>query len=247
MYIKAKEIYFYSAGLSRLETAGGVHLIGYSRYLAIEFWYQFDNIFLKGPVPKKVNDAYSIVFKEGFNHWLNLWRKNRHLGTYPKGFIDEISPLNNDKILILANMQSEIMDLYFDGDTELERRAFEDFGQGVLFDDKHWRGNDNVHKMDFSGPDGLPPIGYHRWHTFIQAIVFAGGDPDRWLTINRYVGLAWAIQSELKPGDNIPNNAELHSDRLNELRISWLKLSFEELNVAFEKYPFPDSPVVLNS
>ena len=74
------------------------------------------------------------------------------------------------------------MDLYFDGNDELERRAFEDFGQGVLFDARHGRRDgDNVHKMDVSGPNN-PPIGYHRWHIFIQATVFAGGDCDRWLS-----------------------------------------------------------------
>jgi hypothetical protein len=234
-------IYFQSVCLHRLKASGGVYLISYSRDLAIEFWNHFDNTFLKGPVPKKVTDAYDVLFKDGFDHWLDLWRKNRRLGTYPKGFIDEISSLNKDKILILANTQLEIMDLYFDGDSELERRAFEDFGQGVLFDNKHWRGNDSVHKMDFGGPNQTPPRGYHRWHTFIQAIIFAGGDSDRWLMINRHVGLAWAIQSELTPNDNVPNNPELHSDRLDQLRVSWLKRSFEELNVAFEKYP-----VVLN-
>src|SRR6185312_16229397 len=147
-------------------------------------------------------------------------------GTYPKSFIDEISPLNKEKILVLADTQLEIMDLYFDGDLELERRAFEDFGQGVLFDDKHWRGGDNIHKMDSGDVNASPPIGYHRWHTFIQAIVYAGGNSDIWLNINRLVGLAWAIQSELKPPDGIPNNPELRSDRLNDLRTSWLKLSF---------------------
>jgi hypothetical protein len=225
---------------------GGAYPIEYSRDLAIEFWNQFDNIFLKEPIPKKVIDAYSVLFKEGFNHWLDLWRKSTRLGTYPKSFIDEISPLNKEKILVLADTQLEIMDLYFDGDLELERRAFEDFGQGVLFDDKHWRGGDNIHKMDSGDVNASPPIGYHRWHTFIQAIVYAGGNSDIWLNINRLVGLAWAIQSELKPPDGIPNNPELRSDRLNDLRTSWLKLSFEELNTAFEKYPFPDSPVLLD-
>jgi hypothetical protein len=218
--------------------------MNYSRDLAIEFWNQFDNTFMKSNIPKKVLDAYNVVFNDGFDHWVNRWREHRRLGTYPKAFISEISPIG-DKVLFLANMQLTVMDLYFDGDTELERRAFEDFGQGVLFDSKHWRGGDHIHKMDVVGPDKNPPRGYHRWHIFIQCIVFAGGDSSRWLDIDRFLGLAWAIQSEMEPTDNNPNNPEITSDRLAELRTLWLSRGFAELDNAFERYPLPDSPVLL--
>jgi hypothetical protein len=217
----------------------------YSLDLAIEFWNQFDNTFMKTNVPKKVVDAYNIVFEGGFDRWVNRWREHRRLGTYPHGFIQEISSIG-DKILFLANMQLTVMDLYFDRNSELERRAFEDFGQGILFDSKHSRGgSDHIHKMDIVGPERNPPRGYRRWHVFIQCIVFAGGDSSRWLDIDRYVGLAWAIQSEMKPEDDNPNNPEISSDRLAELRTLWLARDFTELDTAFERYPLPDSPVVL--
>ena len=48
-----------------------------------------------------------------------------------------------------------------------------------------------------SNGDDIEPY-LHLENAFIQAIVYAGGNSDRWLNINRYVGLAWAIQSELK-------------------------------------------------
>ena len=144
---------------------------------------------MKAAIPKKVLEAYNIVFKDGFDHWVKRWRQHRRLGTYPQGFIGEISSIR-DKILFLANMQVAIMDLYFDGDSKLERRAFEDFGQGVLFDSKHWRDrSDHIHKMDIVGPDKNHPRGYHRWHVFIQAAALLGADSNRWLNdeSNTYV------------------------------------------------------------
>lgn len=52
-------------------------------------------------------------------------------------------------------------------------------------------------------------MGYHRWHAFIRAAVLLGVDKNIWLQIDRYVGLAWAIQSEAKIIQDSPNNPSL--------------------------------------
>jgi len=49
----------------------------------------------------------------------------------------------------------------------------------------------------------------------------------------------------MEPKDDNPNNPEITSDRLAELRTLWLSRGFAELDNAFERYPLPDYPVLL--
>lgn len=51
----------------------------------------------------------------------------------------------------------------FGNDIESQQKAFEDFGQGILFDDRSLRPlNNRVHVMD----EGQ--FGFYRWHTLHQ-------------------------------------------------------------------------------
>jgi hypothetical protein len=72
-----------------------------------------------------------------------------------------------------------------------------------------------------SGPDN-PPIGYHRWHAIVRATIMVGIDAQRWTEIDRYVALAWAIQSEAKP-----------------VRDTWLRRDLDELDAALDSFPYP--------
>ncbi len=140
-----------------------------------------------------------------------------------------------EPLFFLANRQIEIIGNSFHDDTRLLQSAFENFGQGILYNPN--RPGDSIHKMDdLRGP----PVGYHRWHAFIRAAVLLGVDKNIWLQIDRYVGLAWAIQSEAKIIQDSPNNPSLEKMRLEELRSFWLQLSFDDLDVAFDSYPFPN-------
>ena len=70
------------------------------------------------------------------------------------------------------------------------------------------------------------------------------GDAAYWLQINRYVGLAWAIQSiagpkEDVPGGGNPKNPRLEDTILKSQRERWFDLTFDELDVAFDSEPFP--------
>jgi hypothetical protein len=74
------------------------------------------------------------------------------------------------------------------------------------------------------------------------------GSKDRWLQIDRYVGLAWVIQCKQIPKDSDPStdedpkNPKMDLDVLDRLEVTWLRKSFEELDKAFESYvaiPFP--------
>jgi hypothetical protein len=88
------------------------------------------------------------------------------------------------------------------------------------------------------GPDD-PPVSYHRWHATIRAAVMVGADAERWLQIDRNVGLAWAIQSEARPIQDAPGNRGLPPARLEELRSTWQAFSFDELDRAFDSFPYP--------
>ena len=175
--------------------------------------------------------------------------RHRLAGSYPAGYINDLKNLK-EPIKFLSDKQIQIIDKYFDGDDDVERRSFEDFGKGVLYDDKpdHKRLlMDKIHKMDSGWP--TPPVGYHRWHAFIRATTLLNEGPlDRWLQLDRHVALAWVIQSVQIPRDsdattgNNPSNPEIDPQRLDYLRSVWLDRSFEELDSAFDCYMPFDNP-----
>jgi hypothetical protein len=202
----------------------------------MDFWFDFDNAFNPafGQVTDAILDAYDVT--EAPFGITSSWRRHRSDGTYPDGFREEMEP-KRDSLLLLADEQLAILDRHFHGDAEAERSAFEEFGQGVHFDDRRPAG-DKVHKMDTGGPTD-PPTGYHNWHAFTRAAVLVGADADRWLTMDRNVGLAWAIQSVARPADDAPDNPPLDEARLQSLRTAWLPLDADGLDEAFDSFPFP--------
>jgi hypothetical protein len=202
-----------------------------------EFWFEFDNFFNPGfPfVTQEVSDASFAIFATGHDPWTS-WTEHRAAHTYPDGFRDHMMEVQ-EPLLFLSAHQVAILDRHFAGDPDAERTAFEQFGQGVLFDDRRPVG-DKLHKMDINGGT---PVGYHVWHPFIRASVLVGADADRWLQVNRNVGLAWAIQSEARPVQDAPDNPGLPPARLEELRFAWLDLSVDQLDAEFDSFPFPAS------
>ena len=74
-------------------------------------------------------------------------------------------------------------------DDVLIQKAFEYFGQGVLFDDfsdvetnqPRRPSDDRVHMMDSIH------FGYPRWHVFCRSASFIGLDQDIWLKIDRLI------------------------------------------------------------
>jgi hypothetical protein len=74
---------------------------------------------------------------------------------------------NRDALMQLASQQLAIFDRHFAGDAAAEQTAFEDFAQGLNFNDRRPVG-DKVHKMDTGGPD-VPPRAYHVGHVSLVA------------------------------------------------------------------------------
>jgi hypothetical protein len=205
------------------------------------FWFEFDNVFNPrfGHVPIDVKAAYAALDPEGLfgiDYPYQRWRTNRDKGTYPDGFRTEMTHIR-DPLIVLSAKQAELLDRAFTSDADAERTAFEHFGQGVLFNNDRPPGQ-KIHHMDNGGPDD-PPHGYYTWHGIIRAAVMVGADPDRWLRIDRNVGLAWAIHAEARAVIDSPNNPGLSAARLAELRSTWQAFSFDELDVAFDSEDWP--------
>jgi hypothetical protein len=202
----------------------------------IDFWTEFDNTFHWNLTPE-TSDLFVKIFNDKFTNHTNFdvvynsWSDHRSIGDYPQGFMEQFTSVKAE-ISTLSDMQLGIIDKYFLNDLNGLQKSFEDFGSGVLYDPN--RPNDPIHKMDdFTGP----PIGYHRWHTFIRIFTLLTEVPSKktiWLNIDRFVGLAWALQSTKSSSDsNIPQ------EKMNELRTKWLELDFDKLDKEFDSYPYP--------
>ena len=112
-----------------------------------------------------------------------------------------------------------------DNDWSNVQAAFEDFGQGQLFDNDPRRDDGNrIHMMD--GQLGTQLVGYHRWHAAIRVIQpLEIGDNEWWENLNRLLGLAWAIQSFARPRQQDMPNPALADGDLQDLRTAWLALT----------------------
>jgi len=128
------------------------------------------------------------------------------------------------------------------------KAAFIEFGTGLLTDERRNTPKyffNVIHSMD--GSKDNPPVGYHRWHGVIRAYTLVNGISDgQWLTVDRCMALAWAIQSELKPlgitnnGEN-PNKKNIDPSKLQELESKYLGMTFDQLDDAFDHAPYPTS------
>lgn len=209
---------------------------GYSREKGRDFWYDFDDQTLWGRTPE-VSDAIRNAY---LDHGLtsdsvaDLLRASFSRPDHPQPFIDQVV-VGTDGFLALANIQLSIVDAHLT-DSDAVRSAFEDFGQGVLFDDRTPRPpSRHVHMMDGT-PDTW--VGWQRWHGFMRAASLLGADANRWLHLNRALGLAWAIQTEADPEIDNPDNPGLPDERLDLLRTAWMSLTIEQLDWAFATHRF---------
>jgi hypothetical protein len=152
-------------------------------------------------------------------------------------YIDEVKQDMErvNSIIFLVQKQLDIINETLGDDIENQQRAFEDFGQGILFDDRSPRPLSNrVHMMD----EGQ--FGFYSWHTFVRTAALLNHESERLLNVDRHNGLACAIDSKQHPrqstnNGNNPNNPEIDPEMLDKLRSFWLHLNFEELDAEFDK------------
>jgi hypothetical protein len=200
--------------------------------VASDFWFTYDDHFLFNP-PPQVLAAYAAL--GDIDAPLTQFTQTRATGTFPADFRTAVEPLRAG-LTTLSTEQLSIIDQFYPNDNAALQTAFEHFGCGDLFDDRRPPGN-KVHMMDSSGPAN-PPIGYHRWHAIIRAMTELGIDADRWNAIDRFVALAWAIHAETQPTQDA-DNPPVGDERLAALRTNWLNRTPDELDDAFDAFPFP--------
>lgn len=180
-----------------------------------KFWYDFDKA-------TKYDTAFmDRVRLAGAGVIQTVFANTRAQQNYPADFRAFVTPLR-DHWLVMAEAQTSIIRSTFHDDWADVQRAFEDFGQGVLYDPDPERGqsNDMIHTMDVQGLD--PPVGYHRWHASIRAIqLLQIGDSQWWDRLASLLVLTWAIQSEARPRQQTQPNPGLSAQRLSALRSAW--------------------------
>lgn len=209
----------------------------YTKSQALDFWYDYDQRFLFAP-PPEVPQLYQTIYGPD-NFSFDVMVDRVRDASNEQDLANKLTG-RETAILRLAELQVELMDLHFPDSEDLQK-AFEDFGHGVLFDNKRDPSTSQprrqtgrlVHMMDDT-PDRC--VGYHRWHAFIRAAIAVGADRDIWLKVNRLVTLAWSIYSELDPVPDSHSNPKLRANRVKKLRDAWLKADTATLNAAFITY-----------
>jgi hypothetical protein len=205
--------------------------MAYTRDKGRDFWFDFDNQTLFQRTPE-VTDALNRAY---FAHGLNFdsvmsgLRLSFAAADHPTQFVALVK-VGQQGFVDLAQIQIGIMLMHLEDAASIQS-AFEDFGQGVLFDNRPGRPlGRRIHMMDGT-PDTW--VGYHRWHAFARAAILLGADANLWLHIDRCIALAWAIQTEANPTVDRPDNPGLPADRLQALRNAWMSLPVEKLDWAF--------------
>ncbi len=206
----------------------------YTLDLSKDFWNEFDPALAHKP-----NDDVrtKVGGMGGRNHFVNLWRAHRQAGSFPEGFRAEAAA-QRAHIENVSKLQLDLFDAYFEGDRAAERRSLEDFGQGVIYDDRREAGY-RVPMMRISEDIGRTPVEYFRWHGFARAAIEADVEAERWTHLDRAMTLAWKIQHEAKPEADNPNNPGLDEERLVELRTLYMGMDPEQLDDVWEAYPWP--------
>lgn len=199
----------------------------------MDFWNDFDNTF-HFRISPSIDKYYDAIFPPSptiphdFDRPIRQWLYHRRNQSYPDGFKKEIVSIKPE-LIGLANEQMRFFNDALHRDSDLIQKAFEDFGQGILYDDRRAL---KLHKMDGDPPALL--VGYFRWHVFIQALLLLSEFDKLWYQIDQYVGLAWAIQLIAPIKEQDPNNPGLKDEKLAELRTRWLSMSSQQLDDEFE-------------
>ena len=202
------------------------------RERGIEFWYDFDNQTLwhrTAEIDDAIRRAYG-QFGGSLDALATLFALSHKQPNHPTPFTTAIQS-GRQGFLDLAEAQRRIIVAHFGDDADALREAFEDFGQGVLFDNRPPRTVKRlIHMMDGTPDDW---VGYHRWHASIRAAMLFGADPVWYEQLCRHIALAWGVQTEANPPLDRPNNPGLSEARLRTLSNFWQSIDLTALDRAF--------------
>ncbi len=177
----------------------------YTREIGRDFWFDFDNQTLWQRTPEVSATIASAYTSQGLtldslaNAFVASWRSASH----PSRFRDRVQG-GARGIQALVDIQLGIVSTHLTEPDDV-RMAFEDFGQGVLFDDRDPRpAGRHIHMMDGSPSNW---VGFRRWLTLLRAAEVLGhAQVDALKHLKYCVLLAWAIQTEADPDQASPNN-----------------------------------------
>ena len=179
--------------------------MAYTREIGRKFWFEFDG------ATKYSEEFINVIASAGAFGVQDDFQNTRDAGTYPDAFRQKFLPRRDDWVCI-ADIQTTTIANLLGAEWSDIQAAFEDFGQGTLFepDPERQANNDSIHTMDVQD-ENSPPIGYHRWHASIRVIQLLNiGDAEWWERLDSLVGLAWGIQSFARPRQqNRPNPGQI--------------------------------------
>lgn len=215
--------------------SGPLH--GHAFRLAMQFWFEFDNA-TQYRRPKEMDDAWAAIAE----HWSHapppprsIWEIFRDMHrdpSYPQNFIEDWRPIR-EPLAVMSGIQAKVFDRFYPHGGPLLTEAFSYFGQGVLYHADRPAGEPRVHTMGRK-----PPSGYHVWHIFMRAMIYLDIEPARWSRIAPLNAFAWALQTVAKP-DEQSHNPPLPRETVRKLKRFWLGRTLDELDTAFESFPYP--------
>ncbi|MFJ3877354.1 Tat pathway signal sequence domain protein [Streptomyces sp. NPDC090077] len=203
---------------------------------ASEFWYDYDEMSYYNPTAemKAAVGAITAPFG-GFTKSYDAWVATRKGGRYPRSWTEIIQP-NRAHFELLSREQKKVYDKWYGRDPKGLVFAFQEFGQGTLFDPRRPAGN-KVHMMNYTPP--TPTQAYHRWHAYLQSFQLLNIDRRFWAHINRLTGMAWELQSIGKPVNDANDNKHLPRHVVNKVTAKWLCRSDAKVTAAFDVWPYP--------
>jgi hypothetical protein len=206
----------------------------YTRQMGNDFWFDFDNATLWHRTPEiagAIQRAYANV--GGLDALADIFDASFATKDHPSLFVKAITP-GKDGFVDLAKAQQKIITAHFGNDGELLQSAFQDFGQGILYDPRRAKLTQHIIHMMDGTPDTW--VGYRRWHAFCRAAMLSGADQGFWLQLLRLIAVAWGIQTEADPVIDKPDNPSLDPKRLKVLSDFWLSADLNLLDRAFVQF-----------
>ncbi|MBS2021671.1 MAG: hypothetical protein JST92_04630, partial [Deltaproteobacteria bacterium] len=190
------------------------------------FWTEFDKKFMK---PTDGGTLARVVQQTVLREVQRL----RSGAQSKTEFLENLKQIEGP-LRFITTKQDEFFRKLGEGDEAL---AFALLGAGVLVNSE--RSDDMVHKI---GVGAGPPSGYHVWHASIYCAKELGaleGNEASWLKHLQHVGVAWEIQSILKPEDENQQNPPLPQDAQDRIIRKWEGRGFDEIARAFDSRPYP--------
>ena len=214
-----------------------------------DLWYEFDNYY-EWNSRQEDPERHTAIFdmtrwsdQQDFGSLTNKWLRE-YLGTGTgSGVVNNMNKLTPYYIEVFERYFGKDYDAQTDVIDSFQWNAFVDYGLGTLYDPREPRSTEDrkyyVHVMD------IGTYGYMRWHRFnwIASILYPqeGKTPssaDRWLYLDRLVGITGELHSRSKPRqsgidgsepDNPPNGDNMTKVEIHKVSESWLSLGFEEI------------------